>query len=147
MSDGNLATKVTFDLVVGLDPVAERDEVLVGQLVDAEVATDLGGLQGLQGAGLADAVDVGEGDLETLVTREINPNEACHQAVLPFVWSTPACVATPSTRRTCDVAEVSGVMRPRLPLIRSAVLITGASASDRGWIRRRSRRRICDHTF
>ena len=26
-------------------------------------------------------------------------------------------------------------MRPRLPSIRSAVLITGASASDRGWIR------------
>ena len=91
MSDGNLATKITFDLVVGLDPVAERDEVLVGQLVDPEVATDLGGFQGLQGAGLADAVDVGEGDLEALVAREINPNKACHQAVLPFVWSTPAC--------------------------------------------------------
>jgi len=26
-------------------------------------------------------------------------------------------------------------MRPQLPSIRSAVLITGASASDRGWIR------------
>jgi hypothetical protein len=26
-------------------------------------------------------------------------------------------------------------MRPRLPSIGSAVLITGASASDRGWIR------------
>src|SRR5215211_1247760 len=37
--------------------------------------------------------------------------------------------------RAHDVAEVSGVMRPRLPLIRSRDPITGASASDRGWIR------------
>src|SRR5207344_703874 len=81
---GNLATKVTFDLIVGLDPVAKRNEVLVGQLVDAEVATDLGGLEGLQGAGLAYAVDVGEGDLEALVAREINPNEACHEAGTTF---------------------------------------------------------------
>ena len=46
---GDLATKITFYLVIRLDPVAERDQVLVGQLVDAEVATDLGGLQRLQG--------------------------------------------------------------------------------------------------
>jgi hypothetical protein len=37
-----------------------------------------------------------------------------------------------------DVAEVSGVMHPRLPLIRYSDLITRASASDRGWIRRQS---------
>ena len=36
-------------------------------------------------------------------------------------------------------------MRPRLPSIRPSVLITGASASDRGWIRENSR--TCDHTF
>jgi hypothetical protein len=70
----NLATKITFDLIVGLNPVAERDEVLVGQLVDTKVATDLGGLKRLQGPGLADAIDVGEGNLEALVAREINPN-------------------------------------------------------------------------
>jgi hypothetical protein len=44
-----------------------------------------------------------------------------------------------------DVAEVSGVMRPRLPSIRSDDPITEASASDRGWIREPSR--ICNHTL
>ena len=38
---GNLATEVTFGLVVGFDPVAKRDEVVVVQLVDAEVTADL----------------------------------------------------------------------------------------------------------
>ena len=43
--------------------------MFVGQLMDAKVATDLGGFQGLQSAGLADAIDVGEGDLQALVAR------------------------------------------------------------------------------
>ena len=37
----NLATKITFDLIVGLDPVAKRNEVLVGQLSGPKVAADL----------------------------------------------------------------------------------------------------------
>src|SRR4029453_15993291 len=84
----DFATQITFNLVVGFDPVTKGDHVLVGQLVDAEVAADLSGLQSLQGTGLADAVDVGECHLETLVAREVDSNKACHQGVLPFVVST-----------------------------------------------------------
>ena len=43
--------------------------------------------------------------------------------------------ALPKGEASKAVAEVSGVMRPRLPSIRSSGLITRASASDRGWIR------------
>ena len=43
---GDLPTKITFDLVVRLDPVPERDQVVVGQLVDSKVATDLRSFQG-----------------------------------------------------------------------------------------------------
>ena len=64
--------------------------MVVGQLVDSNVATDLGSFQGLQSAGLTDPVNVGEGNLETLLAWEVNPDKACHQAVLPFIWSTPA---------------------------------------------------------
>ena len=59
----DLTTEVALGLVVGFDPVTQRDEVLVGQLVDAEIATDLGGFQGLQGAGAAHTEDVGQSDL------------------------------------------------------------------------------------
>jgi hypothetical protein len=81
---GHFAAQITLGLVVGLDPVAEGDELIVVQLVDAGVATDLGGGESLQGTGVADAVDVGESDLQTLVAREVDPDETCHQAVLPF---------------------------------------------------------------
>src|SRR5215203_938082 len=80
----NLATKITFNLIVRFDPVAKRHQVLVAQLVYPQVATDLGGLQGLQGAGLADAIDVGEGHLQALVAWEVNPDKACHQVSTTF---------------------------------------------------------------
>ena len=81
----DLATEVTLDLEVGLDLVAEPDQLLVTELVDAEVRADAGGLQHLLGAGTADAVDVGECDLDALVAREVHTNEACHVVALSVV--------------------------------------------------------------
>jgi hypothetical protein len=49
----------------------------------------------LQSARFADPVNVGEGDLETLLAWEVNPDKACHQAVVPFVWSTSASWLAP----------------------------------------------------
>jgi hypothetical protein len=80
---GNLATEVTFDLIVGLDPAAKRNQMLVGQLVDVDVTTDLGGLEGLQERGSAYAVDVGEGDPEALVARRSTPMRRAMRQVLP----------------------------------------------------------------
>src|SRR6516225_10527553 len=75
----HLTAQVTFDLVVGVDPVPEPDEVVVAEVVHAGVPADVRGLQRLQRAGAADAVDVGKGDLEPLVTREVDADEACHR--------------------------------------------------------------------
>src|SRR4051794_35120676 len=77
----DLATEVTLDLEVGFDLVTELDQLLVPELVDAQVRVDPGGGQELLGASTADAVDVGECDLDALVAREVNTNEACHVAV------------------------------------------------------------------
>src|SRR5207237_979456 len=111
--------EVTLGLVVRLDPVTKGDQVVVGELVDPEVATDLRGLQGGEGAGAAHAEDVGEGNLESLVAREVNPDQTCHQAVLPFLWSmralAPRIRGTRSGTPVPGIAEVSGVMRPGLP--------------------------------
>jgi hypothetical protein len=76
---GHLATEVTLGLVVGLDPVTQGDELVVVQLVDTRVPADPRVLQGLQSAGVPHAVDVGEGDLEALVAREVDPDQASHR--------------------------------------------------------------------
>ena len=78
----HLTAKVTFDVVVGLNVVTQCHELIICQLVDAQVTADSGGLQGLGGAGAADSVDVGQGDLEALVARQVNSDEACHVASL-----------------------------------------------------------------
>src|SRR5580704_11013428 len=79
----DLAAQVTFDLVGGVDPVAEPDQLLVGQVVDPGIAADPGGLQRLQGPGAADAVDISERDLEPLIAGEVDAGKPGHgRAVL-----------------------------------------------------------------
>src|SRR4051794_26567645 len=80
----DLTSEVTLDLVVGLDLVAELHQLLVTQLVDSHVRVDPGVREDPLGAGTADAVDVGECDLDALVTREVHTNEACHVVARPF---------------------------------------------------------------
>src|SRR4051812_30694100 len=74
----DLTAEVTLDLVLRLDRVAELDELGVTQLVDPQVGADAGVGEELLGGGAADAVDVGERDLDALVAREVDTNEACH---------------------------------------------------------------------
>src|SRR5262245_11574775 len=75
---GDLTAEVTFDLVVGLDPVAELHQLLVTEVTDPQVRADAGGLEGLDRAGPADAEDVSQGDLEPLVAGQVDAYEACH---------------------------------------------------------------------
>src|SRR5918993_2371760 len=77
----DLTSEVTLDLEVGFDLVAKLDQLLVTERVNPSVRVDSGGLEQLLGAGTADAVDVGECDLDALVAREVDTNEACHVAV------------------------------------------------------------------
>ena len=48
---GDLAAEVTLDLVVALDVVAERDELLVAEVLDADVRADAGRGEGLVARG------------------------------------------------------------------------------------------------
>src|SRR4051812_9851363 len=75
---GDLAAEGTLHLPGAFDVGAERDGLVVGQVLDADVAADPGDAERLQGAGTADAVDVREGDLHALVARDGDAGETCH---------------------------------------------------------------------
>ena len=90
----------SLGLVIGFHVVTQRDELIVGERVNPDVATDPRGLESFGGSGLADAEDVGECDLQTLLAREINTKEACHSG-------TNLSVSGRSRAR-----EGVGVMRP-----------------------------------
>src|SRR3712207_1893611 len=74
----DLTTEVALDLEVRLDLVAEPHELVVAQLVDSHVGAHTGGLEQLLSTGTADAVDVGECDLDALVARQVDTNKTCH---------------------------------------------------------------------
>ncbi|MBG9885252.1 hypothetical protein ABE10_01355 [Bacillus toyonensis] len=78
----HLTAKVTLHLVVGLDVVAERDELVVAEVLHTDRLIDLGGLEDLHGAGTANAVDVGEGDHHALVARDVDAGKTCHAILL-----------------------------------------------------------------
>jgi hypothetical protein len=107
---GHLAAEVTLDLEVALDVVAQLDEVFVGQVADPPVRADAGGGQRLLGAGAPDAVDVRERDLEALLAREVDADEACHVlfVALRSRRSAAAPVPGPSDEESGSPASVRG---------------------------------------
>src|SRR3954463_5318023 len=59
-----LAAKIAFDLMLGVDRLADMQDVLIGQVLDPLFLADAELLGDLPGLGAADSVDVGERDLD-----------------------------------------------------------------------------------
>ncbi len=92
----HLTTEVALDRqVAGLDLARELDQLVLGECVDAGVRVDARRGQQLLGGGTADAVDVGECDLDALLTREVDTDESC--------MVVPSVSATGVSRRTSQV--------------------------------------------
>jgi hypothetical protein len=89
----DLTAQVAFELVV-LEVVAQGDELLVAEVAHAEVRAHAGGRERLLGASAPDAVDVGERNLEPLLAREVDADEACHGRCLSS-QSVARCGAAP----------------------------------------------------
>ena len=68
----HLAAQVTLDLEVGFDVVAQVGQLVVGQVLGAQVPVNAGGCQDLVGSGTSDAEDVRQRDLHPLIARQID---------------------------------------------------------------------------
>src|ERR1700712_4211216 len=75
---GDLAPEVALDAVVGVDPVAEAADLLVGEVTDPGVGVDPGLHARLARAGTADAEDVGQRALAPLLAGEVYAGKSCH---------------------------------------------------------------------
>src|SRR5512132_32064 len=87
----DLPTKVTFDLEVPVDELADLEHFFLGEIADLGAALDRGPAHDLKGAGRTDAVDVSERDIEPLVPREINAGDPCHVRRAPLSSLAAAC--------------------------------------------------------
>ena len=84
----NLTPKVTFDLISVLDDLSDVHDVLVGQRVNASGPVDLRLLKDLHRSDAADAVDIGQRNVDPLGTRKVNTGYTCH-----FLTPAAACAA------------------------------------------------------
>src|SRR3954470_18967861 len=80
---GHLAAQVTLDAEVLVDVVTQLQQVLVREVLGAQVGADARRGQGLLGVGLADAVDVGERDLHPLLAGQVDAGQSCHVSGTP----------------------------------------------------------------
>ena len=81
----DLAPQVAFDLVAAIDQLAEPVDLLFGEVADPGVRVDVGLGEDLLRGRQADAEDVGEGDLDALLARDVDAGNACHRLPLPLL--------------------------------------------------------------
>ena len=73
-----LTAQVALDEIVMLNGLTQLGLLLVGQILDAGIGVDTGGLQDLRSAGRSDAVDIGQSHFDPLVAGKINTRNTCH---------------------------------------------------------------------
>src|SRR5690606_12814679 len=69
----NFAPQVSFDDVVLVDRFPEAGDLIFGEIAHARVRVHLSHLQELLCPRTTDAVDVGEGDFNPLLPRQVDP--------------------------------------------------------------------------
>ncbi len=74
----DLATKVAFHLVVLFEFLTDLVHFVGGKIINVALPVHTGGAQDLQGRSTADAIDIGERNVHTFATRQINTCNSRH---------------------------------------------------------------------
>jgi len=83
----NLAAQVALDAIVGVDELPDPGDLVVGQIPDLGVGVDLQRHQQVLGAAPPHPKDVGEADLDSLVSGKVNPGNTRHASPLSLLVS------------------------------------------------------------
>jgi hypothetical protein len=76
----DLAAQIAFDDVFAfLDGVDDLGELLLGQILGADGRVNIRAFEDLLRVNGADAIDIAERDINALVRRYFNTNDACHK--------------------------------------------------------------------
>ena len=81
----NLAAEITLDLAALVDDFTKSVDLVLGEVAHACVWVNGGLRQDLLAGGEAYAEDVGKGDLNTLLARNINACNTSHQLTLSLL--------------------------------------------------------------
>lgn len=74
-----LASKIAFDHILSvLDRVNDLGKLLFVQVLGAKAGIDFSLFQNDVGVGRTNAINVAQGDIDALLTRNLNSNNTCH---------------------------------------------------------------------
>src|SRR5207302_3762550 len=82
----NLAAQLALDLGFLVEDVAEATDLLVVEVLDAQVRIDVRDRQDTPGGMRTNPEDVGEGDLDALLPGNINAGNSSHLLSYPCLW-------------------------------------------------------------
>ena len=74
----DFTTQITLDLVVTLKVITQRNQLLIRQILDANVRIDTGRGKRFLGTSTTNTKDVGEGDLDALLIGDVDSGKTCH---------------------------------------------------------------------
>jgi hypothetical protein len=74
----DIPTQVPFDPVLPLDHPAEAIDLVLAQVLDPKIRTDVGLGQDPEGGGTPDAIDIGEGHLQPFLAGKIYASNPRH---------------------------------------------------------------------
>ena len=74
-----------------LNGLAELGLLFVGQILDAGIGVDTGGLQNFRCTGRSDTVDIGQSNFDPLFAGKINTRNSCHKFSAPPISLVSAC--------------------------------------------------------
>ena len=74
----DFTTQITLDLVITLKVITQRNQLLIRQILDANVRIDTGRGKRFLGTSTTNTKDVGEGDLDALLIGDVDSGKTCH---------------------------------------------------------------------
>src|SRR5262245_7244771 len=77
----DLAAQIAFDAIFALHDLADAPDLLLGQVAHSDVRVDVGFFENVKPIRAADTKDIGDRNLDFLVTRDLNPSNTCHTAL------------------------------------------------------------------
>ena len=112
---GNFAAKIALYLEVVIDIVAQLTDFLLGQILDSGIGIDTGRFNDIVRNIPANAIDIRQGDLDSLFSGKVDTCDTCH-----------LCKAPPTS--SC---RFSGSFRLRFPAIGVTMNACGISKGTR----------------
>ena len=105
---GNFAAQVALYLDVVVNVVAQLADIILGQILHAGIGIDARMLDDIVGDVAANAVDVRQGDLDSLLPGKVDTSNSCHVLFAP-----PTCFyAMTCNRRYCLYIVPATSVRP-----------------------------------